>query len=53
MEKEITIKEFCDELVTRIDKSRDIACCKDEIRKLAQIAGANIGDQKITVHWKE
>lgn len=53
MKKEITIKEFADELSLRIDKDQGIDCCKSEIKKLAAMAKKHMGDEKITVDWKD
>jgi hypothetical protein len=53
MKKVISIKEFSDELVARIDKSKDIECCKEEIRNLAAIAKKEIPDIMIEVTWKD
>ena len=47
MKKTISIKEFSDELMARIDKSKDIDCCKEEIRNLAAICKKEIPDVKI------
>jgi hypothetical protein len=53
MEREITIKQLCDELKKRIDANKTIDCCKDEIVHLADIATEKIGHEKLTVHWVE
>jgi hypothetical protein len=53
MEKEITVKQFAEELIQRIDKNRDIDCCRVEIKRLAEMAGREIADKKIRVQWKE
>jgi len=53
MEKEITIKQLCDELKKRIEKEKTIDCCKDEIINLANIATEKIGHEKVTVQWVE
>jgi len=53
MEKEITVRQLCEELKKRIDNAKDIDCCKYEIAHLADIATEKIGDEKVTVHWKE
>jgi hypothetical protein len=53
VKKTISIKEFSDELVARIDKAKDIDCCKEEIRKLAVIVKREIPDIKIEVNWKD
>ncbi len=53
MQKEITIKEFSDELVQRIDGSKGIDCCKEEIKKLAEMAAKSMPGEKILVTWKD
>lgn len=53
MQKEITIKEFAAELITRIDTEKGIDCCKEEIKKFADMASARMPEEKITVNWKE
>lgn len=52
MMKEITVREFVKELYDRIDKSKGIDCCKDEIKKLAKLAEDKIPDATLTVDWK-
>ena len=53
MKKMITISRFADELIERIEKAKDIDCCKEEIRNLAEIARSKIGDERIEVNWKD
>lgn len=53
MKKEISIREFADELVSRIDDAKTIDCCKEEIRLLAEMAKRRMGDDRITVEWKD
>lgn len=53
MKKKITIKEFSKELVARIEASKDIDCCKEEIKKLARLAAKKLPDEKLLVTWKE
>lgn len=53
MKKKITVKEFSKELVSRIDKARDIDCCKEEIKKLARLAAKKLPTEKLLVTWKE
>jgi hypothetical protein len=53
MQKEISIKEFGKELKARIDAAKTIDCCKEEIKRLADIAAEAIGDRKILVTWKD
>lgn len=53
MEKEITVAQFAEELVTRIDRAKTIDCCKDEIKRLAHLAAQKMGQEKILVHWKD
>jgi len=51
--KEITVRQLCDELKKRIEGTKTIDCCKDEIKNLADIASSKIGDEKVWVHWEE
>jgi len=53
MEKEITVKQFSDELISRIDDSKNIDCCKIEIKRLAEMAKKEMPDKKIKVLWKD
>ena len=53
MEKEISIKEFADELISRIDKAKDIDCCKLEIKRLAEMAKSEMPEKRIKVIWVE
>ena len=53
MKKIITIDQFADELIERIDEAKDIECCKEEIKNLCNIARERIGKEKIEVTWKD
>jgi hypothetical protein len=53
MKKKIKISEFAKELIQRVETSKEIECCKEEIVNLAKIAGEKIGDQLIEVNWKK
>lgn len=53
MKRTITIKEFSDELLARIDNAKDIDCCKEEIKNLALIVKKEIPDISIEVNWKD
>lgn len=53
MKKEISINEFADELMSRIDKAKTIDCCKEEIRLLAEMAKKKMGSERIMVEWKD
>ena len=53
MQKEITVAEFAAELIARIDGSKGIDCCKEELKKLAALAKERMPDEKITVNWKD
>ena len=53
MKKEITIREFVDELLDRIENAEDINCCKDEIKTFAGYVKDKLGDDKIAVEWKD
>ena len=52
MKKEILVCEFVEELLARIDESKDINCCKEELRTFCNLAVAKMGEEKITVEWK-
>ncbi|MDA3958069.1 hypothetical protein [Oceanispirochaeta sp.] len=52
-EKQITVKEFSDELVKRLNKGKTVDCCKKELLNLAALAREKMGDEKIMVDWKD
>jgi len=52
-EKVITIREFADELTRRLQHGQTVDCCRDELLNLAKIIREKIGDEKISVHWKD
>jgi hypothetical protein len=51
--REITLSEFADELVRRLQEGKTIDCCKDELLRLAVIVKKKIGQEKILVSWKD
>ena len=53
MQKEITVAEFAEELTARIDGSKGIDCCKEELKTFAELARRKMPDEKISVDWKE
>ena len=53
MQKEITIKDFAAELVQRIDSEKGIDCCKEEIKRLAEMAADKMPSEMILVTWKD
>ena len=53
MKKEITIKEFTAELIERINGEKGIDCCREEIKRFAEMAAAKMPDEKILVNWKD
>lgn len=53
MKKKITVSQFADELVWRINEAKSIDCCKEELLNLAQLAKAKMGDELIEVTWKD
>lgn len=53
MKKEVTIKEFTDELLSRIEKTDDINCCREEIKTFADYVTGKIGEDKIVIDWKD
>ena len=53
MKREITIREFVRDLLSRIDEAKTIDCCKDEIKTFAKLAERKMPDEKIVVEWQE
>ena len=53
MKKEITLSEFADELKARLNKGKTVDCCKEELLSLADIIKEKLGNEKITVNWKD
>ena len=53
MKREIPIREFVADLIRRIDETKTIDCCKEEIKAFARLAAEKIPDEKIVVDWKE
>lgn len=53
MLKEVTIRDFCEELLERIENAKDINCCKEEIRTFAKYVVEKLGDDKIEINWKD
>lgn len=51
--KVITIRQFADELETRLNNNKTVDCCKAELLNLASIIRNKIGDEKIEVDWKD
>jgi len=52
-EKKITVKEFAEELVRRLDSGQTVDCCKKELLNLAALAKKKIGSEMIVVDWKD
>lgn len=53
MKKVITISEFTEELISRIEKDKTVDCCREEIKKFARLAKEKMGKETIEVNWKE
>ena len=53
MKKEMHVCEFVEELLRRMDESKDVNCCEAEIRTLCNLVVAKMGDEKITVETKD
>lgn len=51
-EKTITVKEFAEELVKRLEEGKTVDCCKKELLNLAALASRKMGSEKIQVDWK-
>ncbi len=53
MKREITIREFADELVERLNSDKTVDCCKQELLNLAAIVKDKLADHPISVDWKD
>ncbi len=53
MLKEVTIRDFCKELLERIENAKDINCCQEELRTFAEYVVEKLGDDKIEINWKD
>lgn len=53
MKKIIKVKDFADELIRRIDDTKGIDCCREEIKNLASLAKKHLGEKEIEVNWRE
>jgi len=52
-EKNITLSEFADELVTRLNQGKTVDCCKAELLRLAEIIKKKLPGETIRVEWKD
>ncbi len=53
MKKQITVSQFAEELLGRIDKNKGIECCKEEIKNLVALAAKEMGSKMIEVEWQD
>ncbi|MBN2443859.1 MAG: hypothetical protein JXJ04_21030 [Spirochaetales bacterium] len=51
--REITLTQFADDLAARIKAGKTIDCCKEELLMLTKIVKEKIGNEKVTVDWKD
>ncbi len=51
--RQITIAEFADELLERLEKNKTVDCCREELMNLADLIKMKIPNEKITVNWQE
>ena len=51
MKKEITIREFADELAERLNSDKTVDCCRQELLNLAEIVKDKLPEHPITVEW--
>lgn len=52
MKREVTVAEFVDDLMKRIDEAKTIDCCKTELKTFAELAKQKMPNEKLTVDWK-
>lgn len=48
----VTVKDFVQELLERIDEADTIDCCKEEIKKFALLAMDKMPNETIEIAWK-
>ncbi len=53
MKRELSVKEFVQDLLARIDQAKTIDCCKAELKTFAELAARKMPDERITVEWKD
>lgn len=53
MKKNITVSQLAGEIMERLENSKTIDCCKEEIMNLANLASEKIGQEMIEVSWKD
>ena len=53
MKKTITISQFVEDLIKRIDEHKDIDCCREDIKSFARHVRDRIGGENIEVEWKD
>ncbi len=53
MLKEVPIKDFVAELMTRIEDAKDINCCKKEIQTFCEYVVEKLGEETIEIDWKD
>lgn len=53
MKKEVSIKDFVKELLQRIEDAKDINCCKEEIKTFCEFVVHKLGEEKISINWKD
>ena len=51
--RQITVAEFADELLERLEKHKTVDCCREELMNLADLIKQKIPNEKITVNWQE
>ncbi|MBN2527388.1 MAG: hypothetical protein JXR76_13420 [Deltaproteobacteria bacterium] len=53
MKKEVTISEFVDALLKRIEEEKDINCCKEDLQVFCDHVVSKMGEDKIEVNWQQ
>ncbi len=49
--KKISVRQFADELESRLNKNQSVDCCKEELLNLASMAREKMGSELIEVSW--
>lgn len=51
--RKISVNQFADELVDRLNKNKTVDCCKEELVNFAEMARNKMGSEMIEVNWQD
>lgn len=53
MKREVTVKQFVEDFLKRVEEHKTIDCCKEELKQFAALAVKKMPDETLTVDWKD